>query len=88
MTVEEFYQTLKNIKITEIYKTLMPCLSMVPKLLWTLVTIGHVQFILVAFKPFWTGPEKSNLNPTKMIWTRPNQFGQSKIILDLYKDKA
>ena len=29
------------------------------------------------------GPKGSNLNLTKIIWTRPKQFEQSKIILDL-----
>ena len=28
-------------------------------------------------------PEESNLNLTKIIWTRPKQFGWSKIILDV-----
>ena len=49
-----------------------------------------IQFILFGLKSFWTGPNYKNLNLTKMIWTRPKQFGPdqnnldgSKLILDL-----
>ena len=49
------------------------------KLFWSSTNgFGRVQFILVRSKSFWTGPnykKQSNLNLTKMIWTRPNQFG-------------
>ena len=75
---------------------------------------GQVPIVLDRPNSFWSGPnhfgqvqivkispETSNLNLTKMIWTRPKQFGPdqnnlylSKTIwtvqnlLDLYKDKA
>ena len=58
------------------------------------INIMEVQFVLFGSKSFWTGPimkispEKSSLNLTKMIWTQPKQSGWSKIILDLWKDKA
>ena len=57
-----------------------------------------VQIILVEYQPFWIGsirfgrvqiikisPEKSSLNLTKMIWTRPKQFGRSKIKILFFK---
>ena len=67
----------------------MPCPSMDPKWFWTVQIIlvestkhfGWVQFVLVGYKSFWTGPNyknyprKFNLDLTKMIWTRPNQIG-------------
>ena len=57
----------------------MTCPSIGPELFWTL------QIILVEYQSFWTGPncfgqvqiknkivqKKSDLNLTKMIWTRP-----------------
>ena len=71
----------------------MPCPSMGPKLFWT------VQIILVGYQTFWMGPihfnqvqikqispEKSDLNLTKIVWTRPKQ-----IVLDqnnLYPSKT
>ena len=49
---------------------------------------GRVPIVLDGSNSFWlspiyfgqvqiikNSPEKSNLNLTKMIWTRPNQFG-------------
>ena len=62
---------------------------------------GQVPIVLVGSNLFWSdpnhfgqvqiikiSPEKSDLNLTKMIWTRPKwarqkQFGLSKIMLDL-----
>jgi hypothetical protein len=51
---------------------------------------GRVPIILDRFNSFWSGPndfgqiqiiiispEKSNLNLTKMIWTRPKRFGRN-----------
>ena len=73
--------------------SLMPCPSIGPKWFsWT------VQIILVKYQSFWSGPthfgqvqiikinpEKSNLTLTKMLWTRPKQFGPDQNNLFLYK---
>ena len=43
--------------------------------------MGRVPIVVDWSKSFWTcpnykiSPEKSNFNLTKMIWTRPKQFG-------------
>ena len=73
--------------------TIMPCPSMGTKLFWTVqiilleyqsfwtgpICFGWVQIYhsrqVQAIK---ISPEKSNLNLTKIIWTRPNQFGPAK----------
>ena len=62
---------------------------------------GREPIVLDRYNSFWLGPnhfgqvqitkispEKSNFNLTKRIWTRPKQFGRSKIILDLQKDRT
>ena len=56
---------------------------------------GWVQIVLVWSNSFWSGPnhfgqvqiikispEKYNFNLTKMIWTRPKQFGPIQNNLD------
>ena len=54
-----------------------PCLSMDPKWFWSSTRqsfwTGHIHFVQVQIIKI--SPEKSNLNLTKMIWTRPTQFG-------------
>ena len=59
------------------YKKLMPCLSMDPKWFWSSTRqsfwTGHIHFVQVQIIKI--SPEKSNLNLTKMIWTRPTLFG-------------
>ena len=63
-------------------KRLLPCPSMGPN------HLGRVRIVLDGSNSFWSGPnhfgqvqtikispEKSNMNLTKMIWTRPKQFG-------------
>ena len=72
---------------------LMPCPSMGSKWFWSSTSscFGEVQFILVGLKSFQIGPNQKSLiwtwpkdlDPTKMICTRPKQFGWSKIILGL-----
>ena len=66
-----------------------------PKWFWTIRTIlveyqsfGQAQFVLARSKSFWTGLNYKNLSLTKMIWTHPKQFGRSKIILNLWKNKS
>ena len=61
---------------------------------------GRLQIVLVESKLFWSGPNHFgqvqirllctnfyNLDPTKMIWTRPNQIGPDQNKLDSTKIK-
>ena len=62
------------------YSGLMPCPSICPKRFWT------VQIILLEYQIIKNSPEKSNLKPTKMIWTHPKWFGHDQN--NLYQSKT
>ena len=68
-------------KIIAIYHHFLPCPFIGPKLFWTGTnTFGQVQIIKIS-------PEKSNLNLSKMICTRPKLHWPVQIFLDLWEDK-
>ena len=71
----------------------MPCPSMGPKLFRVENYLVKYQIGLGGTNLFWSGsnnfgqvqiikisPEKSNLNLTKIIWTRPKRFGPNQNI--------